>query len=289
MARIRSVHPGQWTAGDFLECAPLGRLLALALRNHADDHGIFRWKPKTIKAECLPADNCDIDVLLSELVSNNQVKRYVVDGKEYAIIVDFTQWQRPKKPKYIHPVPNWFSTSAELVEDKDSTDTENPPQRKEVGGNQEEVKKEVSRSVAEATRPGALDFENFWKAYPRRDGPNPRKPAEAKFNALVKTGLEPAFLLVEVDKFAAAEGSRGNVGTRFIPQAVTWLSQQRWSDHAAVSFVGDIPQKMTMEQAIEQFAKLGSWSRHAPINDISQAPAELLAKHGLLPDGRRVQ
>lgn len=149
MARIRSVHPGQWTSGDFLECSPLSRLLALALRNHADDHGVFRWKPKTIKAECLPADNCDIDQLLAELVGNEQIKKYSMDGKEYGMIVDFTQWQRPKKPKYIHPIPDWFSTSTEPVENQDDTDTEIPPQRKEEGGigSGEERAREPSKSL----------------------------------------------------------------------------------------------------------------------------------------------
>lgn len=134
MARIRSIHPGQWTAGDFLECSPLARLLALALRNIADDNGAFRWKPKTIKAECLPADNCDIDALLAELVTNGQIVRYELEGKEYGLICDFTQWQRPKKPKYVHPVPDWFRTSTELVENEYDTASEIPPQRKEEGG-----------------------------------------------------------------------------------------------------------------------------------------------------------
>lgn len=139
MARIRSTHPGQWTAGDFLECSPLARLLALALRNVADDHGIFRWKPKTIKAECLPADNCEIDSLLGELVANRQVQKYAIQGKDYGIILDFTQWQRPKKPKYLHPVPPEFSTSTEPVPNEEETGSEIPPQRKEEGGIDSEV------------------------------------------------------------------------------------------------------------------------------------------------------
>lgn len=137
MARIRSTHPGQWTAGDFLECSPLARLLALALRNVADDHGAFRWKPTTIKAECLPADNCEIGLLLEELIGNNQIVKYAIDGKEYGLIKDFTQWQRPKKPKYVHPVPPEFSTSTEPVPDQPHTEVENPPQRKEEGGRRE--------------------------------------------------------------------------------------------------------------------------------------------------------
>lgn len=174
MARIRSVHPGQWTAGDFLECSPMARLLALALRNHADDHGVFRWKPKTIKAECLPADNCDIECLLAELITNDQVQKYAApDGKEYGIIIDFTQWQRPKKPKYIHPVPNWFSTGTEpdLVDGGDLPDavpnpsvtgSEIPPQRKEEGGRREEDGGGVERG-----RAGGTEIEPASSAAPR--------------------------------------------------------------------------------------------------------------------------
>lgn len=71
---------------------------------------------------------------MSELICNGQVQKYSVDGKEYGIIVDFTQWQRPKKPKYLHPVPPEFSTCTEPIPNDGGTDPEIPPQRKEVGG-----------------------------------------------------------------------------------------------------------------------------------------------------------
>jgi hypothetical protein len=105
-----------------------------------------------------------------------------------------------------------------------------------------QVKTETnSRSVADATRPSADAFEEFWQSFPRRDGPNPRKPAEQKFNALVKTGVDPAVMIAGAKHLASDEAKRGNIGTRFIPQAVTWLNQQRWSDHAASAFAADEP------------------------------------------------
>jgi hypothetical protein len=154
---------------------------------------------------------------------------------------------------------------------------------------QEEEEAE-SQSVAVATRPSASGkFEEFWKAYPRRDGPNPRKPAEQKFNALVKTGVDPDVMIQAAKQLAADEAKRGNVGTRFIPQAMTWLNQQRWADHAAVSFAATMPAELNWDDALSFFKRNGHWSRHAPASDISQAPPELLAKHGLLPDGRHIQ
>lgn len=89
---------------------------------------------------------------------------------------------------------------------------------------------------AHAPRERATDrFAEFWSAYPRRDGPNPRKPAEQRFSSLVKAGVDPGMMIEAAKKLAVDEAARGNVGTRFIPQAVTWLNQQRWADHAAVA------------------------------------------------------
>ena len=161
MARIRSIHPGQWTDGDFVECSPLARLLCIALRNIADDRGIFRWKPKSIKMQCVPSDNCDIDALLGELLDNDQLECYEHEGKTYGIITDFSQWQRPKKPNAIYPCPepvrkthklsqaecdtdfapvtektddkrDDFPTSSPPVPNQSPTSTEKPIQREEV-------------------------------------------------------------------------------------------------------------------------------------------------------------
>jgi hypothetical protein len=287
MARIRSVHPGQWTAGDFLECCPLARLLGLALRNVADDNGIFRWKPKTIKAECLPADNCDIDQLLLELVTNEQVKRYSADGKEYGIIVDFTQWQRPKKPKYLHPVPDWFSTGTEPVPNEEDTEPEIPPQREEVGGRREEVKESI-QTPAKPQACSSDDFQRFKKAFPRRDGSNPWQPAEKKFNALVKTGVDPEVMVNAALALAREESARGNIGTKFIPQAITWLNQQRFQDYAVGSF--DDRSELDWDQVLTSYKKFGHWSPQAGPDLTSpacRAPKEMLEKYGL--ELRRMQ
>jgi hypothetical protein len=167
--------------------------------------------------------------------------------------------------------------------------------RRRVGIEKRREEKETeSRSIASA-RPARAPsrFDEFWKAYPRRDGPNPRKPAETKFNALVKSGADPGMLIEEVKKFSAAEQSRGNVGTRYIPQATTWLNEQRWADHAAVAAlqaIGDPPQ-LDLEKIVAFYARSGVWSRQAgpePGLTGCRASPELLAKHGIAPDGRKL-
>ncbi len=111
-------------------------------------------------------------------------------------------------------------------DDRDATVTHERPETET-----ETEKKELSRSKPTERAPSR--FGEFWQAYPRRDGPNPRKDAEIKFNRMVKSGINPQTMIDAAKQLAIDEQRRGNVGTRFIPQAVTWLNGQRWIDHAA--------------------------------------------------------
>ncbi|WP_431014582.1 YdaU family protein [Bradyrhizobium pachyrhizi] len=154
--------------------------------------------------------------------------------------------------------------------------------------------KDISRPISDRTAPETSRFDEFWQAYPRRDGPNPRKPAEAKFSALVKAGLDPQMMIDAVRKLAADEAARGKVGTQFIPRATTWLNEQRWSDHAAVAALQTMSgecDEFQLESAVKFYARTRVWSRHAgpePGLTGCRASAELLQRHGLAPDGRKL-
>lgn len=98
MARIRSIHPAQWTDEKFVAMSPLARLLAIALRNEADDQGVFEWKPTTIKMRLLPNDNVNVEELLDECCYFDATKKFEVDGKFYGAIRNFLKYQKPKYP-----------------------------------------------------------------------------------------------------------------------------------------------------------------------------------------------
>jgi hypothetical protein len=52
---------------------------------------------------------------------------------------------------------------------------------------------------------------------------------------------------------------------------------------------GRVPTRRVFDRAGDSvFAKTRYWSRHAPVSVVSQAPAELLAKFALTPDGRKL-
>lgn len=253
VARIRSIHPGLTSDESYMSMSMVTKAAWTPLWMQCDDHGIFEWKPIVLKALIFPADNVDFNTVLEELERLDCVRRIDIKGKPHGIIRNFAKYQRPKNPSYRHFKPEELPTDmSRYISEKRSdtpalpqpspSTTENPPQMKEEGGKREEkeVKKENSRSVAKATRPAEnLKFEEFWKAYPRRDGPNPRKPAEQKFNALVKTGVDPDVMIAGAKQLAAEESRRGRIGTQYVAQAMTWLNQQRWTDHAATAFAED--------------------------------------------------
>lgn len=91
-----------------------------------------------------------------------------------------------------------------------------------------------SCAVARATRPKPTDdFEEFWKAYPKRDGANPKAPARKAFLAAVKAGIEASEIVAGAGACAAKD--RDKIGTPYIPQAVKWLRDRRWEDYSATA------------------------------------------------------
>lgn len=74
------------------------------------------------------------------------------------------------------------------------------------------------------------DFEKFFAAYPRRQGSNPKKPASDKFHSLVKGGADPREIIAGAEAYALSCQAEGKIGTSFVAQAKTWLTQERWKD-----------------------------------------------------------
>ena len=110
MARIRSVHPGLFTDEAIVVLSPMARFLFIGILTECDDGGAFEWKPISLKMRLLPADNVDMAALLAELVSGNVVARYTAENREYGAVRNFCKFQRPKKPKITHPMPDEFRT-----------------------------------------------------------------------------------------------------------------------------------------------------------------------------------
>jgi hypothetical protein len=110
MPRIRSIKPGFFTNDALAEVHPLGRLLFSGLWCHADRAGRLEDRPRKLKAEVLPYDDCDIDALLNDLAARGFVVRYQAGGVRYLQVVNFDKHQTPNIKEIDSTIPAPAST-----------------------------------------------------------------------------------------------------------------------------------------------------------------------------------
>lgn len=116
MSRARNIKPGFFKNDLLAECSPLARLLFIGLWCESDREGRMEDRPKRIRAECLPYDDCDIDSLLSELASHAFIIRYSVSNVEYIQIVNFTKHQNPHVKEVPSSIPAPYKSGASTVQ-----------------------------------------------------------------------------------------------------------------------------------------------------------------------------
>lgn len=212
------MHPGQWTDDMFVTCSPLARLLALGLRNESDDNGIFEWNPVKLKMRVLPADNCEIESLLVELVASQQIVQYEVSGKKYGLIRNFTKYQKPKYPTYLYPLPEVQPEGVELKKAHSGS-----PPGKSI---QRERREEKRRTTCASDDACVSAFDRFWAAYPRKKS---KGQARKAFTKLKPNEQLLEAILASLERAKTSEDWRKD-GGRFIPYPATWLNGEGWED-----------------------------------------------------------
>ena len=97
MARARNIKPGFFVNDDLSDCDPLARILFIGLWTLADCEGRLKDRPRQIKAQILPYDNCDADDLLINLEQSGFIQRYLVQGQPVMQVLNFLKHQNPHK------------------------------------------------------------------------------------------------------------------------------------------------------------------------------------------------
>jgi hypothetical protein len=106
MARIRTIKPDFWTDEKIVELSPWARLLFIGLWNFVDDDGRIEYSPKRIKMQIFPADPVDCSELIREIRGASLVTVYVVGGKEFLQVCNFSKHQKiDKRSASKHPPP----------------------------------------------------------------------------------------------------------------------------------------------------------------------------------------
>jgi hypothetical protein len=97
VARSRNIKPSFFSNDELSDIEPLGRLLFIGLWTISDYKGELEWRPKRIKAQILPYDDCDIEKIAINLDKSGFIRFYSVQGKTYINIPTFSKHQNPHK------------------------------------------------------------------------------------------------------------------------------------------------------------------------------------------------
>ena len=97
MPRSRNIKYSFFTNDELAEIDPLGRLLFIGLWTIADYKGDLEWRPKKVKAELLPYDDCDIKELAINLDKSGFIRFYSDGDSIYLLISNFSTHQNPHK------------------------------------------------------------------------------------------------------------------------------------------------------------------------------------------------
>ncbi len=234
MARARNIKPGFFTNDVLAEIHPLGRILFAGLWTIADREGRLEDRPKKIKAEVLPFDNCNVEKLLSEISQRGFITRYVVDGIGYIQITNWKKHQNPhiKEAESTIPAPEKHSASTVQAPDKEQPKPERaglipdslnlipdspqqPASTTPTGVGPEPPKARANPSPA-AVLSKALRVEGIES-----------QPADPRLIAMAEQGITPETL-----QAAAAEAKRAKPGER-IPVGYVVGIVERWAKEAA--------------------------------------------------------
>lgn len=224
MARIRTIKP------EFVQSEAVGRLsrdarlLFIQLWTVVDDEGRARAASRMLASLLYPYDDDAprlIEGWLAELENENCIRRYEVDGSTY---LDIPNWLKHQKVDHASKsrLPAFQECSSKPREHSRSLAPDLGPRT--LDQDQE------LRAVAKATRPSR--FDEFWKAYPKRAGANPKSPAQKKFDHAVKSGCDPGTIIEAARAYSAECDQLKITNTVSVAQAMTWLNQQRWNDYA---------------------------------------------------------
>ena len=223
--RIRTIKPEFWTHPIMARQEPEIRLLALALLNYADDEGYFLADPMLVRGACCPfvESSSTIRRWLARLSDvgwialSNETPHGVI-GR----VVNFEEHQKIDRARPSQIKTYWFDD--ESTNDRRMIDESSLLERKGKEQGKERIREQ------------GTSFEEFWKAWPRKEG----KEAARKAWPKVADNL-PAIL--EALSWQRVSENWTKEGGRFIPLPATYLNGRRWEDEKPAPYTpGRAPQ-----------------------------------------------
>lgn len=212
--RARNLKPGFFKNEILGDCDPLARILFAGLWCIADREGRLEHRPRKIKAEVLPYDNCNIEKLLAQLTSKGFIEIYSISNENYIQIINFKKHQNChiKEVESTIPAPCKTGDSMEVARPLSLTEsplpiTESPlPQPAAPCGN-------------------GL-FKKFWAEYPKKKS---KGQAERAWLKIKPDEQLLAIMIATIERAKKSEEWQKERG-KYIPHPATWLNAKGWED-----------------------------------------------------------
>lgn len=244
MPRARNIKPGFFANEDLAEIEPIGRLLFIGLWTLADRDGRLEDRPKRIKGELFPYDNCDINALLDDLQKYGFILRYEVDGGKYIQIVNFSKHQNPhpKEPSKGFPMPETFEQVASREKKLQATDKQVAKNADILNPdilNPESIYSDSDESPSPPSRAGGYErehipYEEILEHYKQLC---PSLPIPSKLNTSRKTQIKARWKndlhenIDEIDAFfrrvESSDFLTGRNGVRAKPFGIDWIFKEQ--------------------------------------------------------------
>ena len=211
--RARNIKPGFFKNEDLAECDLPSRLLFIGLWCMADREGRLEYRPKRIKAEVFPYDNCNIEKLLKQLLDKNFLFLYTVNNENYIQILNFKKHQNCHVKEVESTIPAPCLNGVEI----------------EQAPNQHEM----SRAESPLLNPESPllnpedDFLLFWKLYPNK------AEKQYAFKCWKKNKEKRPPIEIILKSVQKQIDWRKNANGEFRPEwknPATWINRGCWED-----------------------------------------------------------
>ena len=147
------------------------------------------------------------------------------------------------------------------TETETETETEKTPPTPPPGGNVCEGKN--SEPEKRSPRDYSPEFQEFWEAYPPREGPNDKRRAFSAWNARLREDHTAEAMIAGARKYFADCASSEKIGTPYVMQASTFLGPAD-PPHFSVKEAPATPENIDPEKRIELWLEK-VFTEHGPI------------------------
>jgi hypothetical protein len=224
--RARNIKPGLFKNEELAECDIFARFMFTGLWCLADREGRLEDRPKRIRAEILPFDECDVNALLDQLAKSGFIDRYEVDGLKLIQIIAFSKHQYP----HHREVPSSLPGKPEHKPDKPRASLgqdqgQDAPCPKPAHLNPSSLNPSSLNPINTPLPPkGDVLFDQFWEVFPslRKEGKDDARRAWKK--AIKKE--TPEVIIQAAIEYAASPVGRG----AFVKGPSPWLNKGCWED-----------------------------------------------------------